>query len=121
MVIWGAGRAGRRVEQLVPRLGGSVEAVIDGLRAPAARDAVNGMPVLRPDALSSLPYRGAFVIVASMYAAEIVPALTARGLSRHRDFLVADLHGLADGASGNPTPEARSTGLPEEDLWRKPA
>jgi SAM-dependent methyltransferase len=89
LLVWGAGAAGRAVLQRMTALGGSVDGFIDS--NPAARGGiVADLPVFAPEALRSAAWRGALVIIASIYVSDIEASLMAFGLKPDADFLSID-------------------------------
>ena len=102
VVIWGAGRAGRIVRELLADAGVAVAAFVSSHETPGHVDAT---PVIAPDGLETEPVRD-FVVVASLAAAEIVPQLTGRDFRDGDDVVAIDCERLLDLT----TPAARRLG-----------
>ena len=88
IVVWGAGRTGRRLSRLLIEAGRSIEAFVDIDPAKIGRT-LRGRPVLPPDGLDSLLESGTVVLaaVASRGARQLIRSrLAALGLIEGDDF-----------------------------------
>jgi len=84
--IWGAGAAGTAAARWIREQGGCVAGFIDSDPAKAGRT-VEGLPVASPEVLPPLVDEGLRVVVASIYAADILAACAAGGVSADRVVL----------------------------------
>ena len=92
IVIWGTGRAGGIVRDLLLEAGVTTAAFVSSHAAPQERE---GTPVLAPAQLRVEPVRD-FVLVASVGAADIVPQLSGRGFRDGGDVVEVDCRTLVD-------------------------
>lgn len=94
IVIWGSGSGGRRVLALLQRTGTQPAAFIDSDPAKAGTT-VEHVPIHLPDAIKLGNTAGAFVVVASVHAAEITTRLHTMGLQALTDYLTIDFAAVA--------------------------
>ena len=87
--LWGASEAGTRMALFCSQTGFPVAALVDGSPEKQGRE-VLGLPVLSPAQLhASLATRKWFVVICSVYRAEITRSLTDMGLAEGQDFVDA--------------------------------
>jgi hypothetical protein len=98
VVIWGAGRAGRALHELLRAAGVTVAGFV--VSAPGGLVNVDGLPVWAPDKLCGGTDRD-FVLIASTAAEDIVGQLSSLGYIAEVDFRVVACDALAE-QSGEP-------------------
>lgn len=87
--LWGAGTGGRRALARYPRLASVARACVDSDKAKHGQR-LEHLPVVAPESIcfnEPKPY----IVVASIFAAQIAEQLRTFGLEQGRDFRVADL------------------------------
>jgi hypothetical protein len=87
LVIWGAGAAGRRLRAALPI---PVLAFVDSDPARAGT-VIDGVLVTAPASLGDASSGAPFVVVASLYAAQILETLAGMGMRAGEDFAVVTL------------------------------
>lgn len=89
LMIWGAGAAGQAAASLLAAIDASPVAYIDSKLEPRGTETRDGRLICGPDVLAgSVVSSRPFVVVASIYFAEIVPRLDALGYRATADYFV---------------------------------
>jgi hypothetical protein len=90
LVIWGAGAAGQRLRAALPS---PVLAFVDSDPSRAGT-VIDGVPVAAPASLADASSGDSFVVVASLYAAQISETLAGMGMRAGEDFAVVTLEDI---------------------------
>lgn len=90
VVLWGAGGGGQKLLAMEPDLRAAATGVIDS-NVTKHGSICGGLPIVSPAILDQRTGGGAFVVVATSFGAEVAKELRRRGLTKFRDFCMADL------------------------------
>jgi hypothetical protein len=89
ILIWGSGAAGRNLLALLRGAAVDVDGFIDSHPAKIG-SRVEALPVVGPDALHTRTPRRPYVLIASMYADQIMDQLNEQGWQTGADYFVSD-------------------------------